>query len=134
MNYKEITTWESACKVHGIDPTALPEVSKLPAKFQQWLIDAYKLGVITEAINTDENGKIWIPDYNNDNQRKYFPWFEVEASKDKPSGFGFSITGCVDWSTNPGCGSRLCFDTREKVYHIQEHFEELFISFHLIKD
>ncbi len=61
MNYNKITTWEEACKVHGIDPKTLPDVSKLPVKFQQWLIDAYKLGVITEAINTDENGKIAFP-------------------------------------------------------------------------
>ena len=134
MNYKEITSWEAACKVHGIDPTALPEVSKLPVKFQQWLIDAYKLGVITEAMNTDEQGKVWVPDYNDTDQIKYFPWFEVKASEDKPSGFGFSNTHYGGWNALTDCGSRLCFDNSDKVFHIQKHFEELFISFHLIKD
>jgi len=134
MNYEKITTWKEACKIHGNDPTALPIVNHLPVKFQNWLISSFKLGIITEAINTDENGKIWIPDYSNTNQRKYFPWFEVKSTKDKPSGFGFSRSDFGDWRTLTHIGSRLCFDTSDKVYHIEKHFEQLFIDFHLIQE
>lgn len=134
MNYQNITTWEEACKVHNVNPTALPEVSMLPKKFQNWIINTYKMGVITEAINTDENGKIWIPDWNNHNQYKYFPWFEIKATKAKPSGVGFSSSLCDRWGTGTTVGSRLCFDTSEKVYHVQEHFEDIFIEMFLIKE
>jgi hypothetical protein len=134
MHYKKITSWEEACKVNGVDPSKLPDVSMIPVKFQNWLIATYKLGVITEAINTNEDGKIWTPDYNNPDQWKYFPYFEVEATESNPSGVGFSRSGYGDWDASAGVGSRLCFETREQVYHIQEHFKELFIQFHLIQE
>lgn len=134
MNYQNIKTWEDACKVHNVDPTKLPEVSMLPAKFQKWLIATYKMGVITEAINTKEDGKIWVPNWNDWNQYKYFPWFEIEATEDKPSGVGFSISDYGNWFTFTSVGSRLSFRNREQVYHVQEHFEDIFIEMFLIKD
>ena len=134
MNYQNIKTWEDACKVHNVDPTKLPDVSMLPAKFQNWIINTYKMGIITEAINTDEKGKIWIPNWNDSNQVKYFPWFEIKATKSKPSGVGFSDSRYGHWHTDATVSSRLCFSTREKVYHVQEHFKDIFIEMFLIKD
>lgn len=134
MNYQNIKTWEDACKVHNVDPKKLPEVSMLPVKFQNWLINTYKMGIITEAINTKEDGKIWIPNWNDSNQWKYFPWFEIKATKSKPSGVGFSDSDYDFWHSNSYVGSRLCFETREQVYHVQEHFKDIFIEMFLIKD
>lgn len=134
MNYQNIKTWEDACKVHNVDPTKLPEVSMIPAKFQDWLIATYKMGVITEAINTKEDGTIWIPNWNDWDQYKYFPCFEIKATEDKPSGVGFSASNYGGWRANTGVGSRLCFETREQVYHVNEHFKDIFIEMFLIKD
>ncbi len=133
MSYKKIKTWEDACKVHGIDPTKLPTVSKLPKKFREWIIATYKLGVITEAINTSR-GKIWTPNYFDANQTKYSPWFIIEATADKPSGSGFSYSSYDYWDTYSGVGSRLCFEKRDQVSHLQKHFKDLLIQFHLIQD
>lgn len=132
MNYKKIKTWEDACKVNNVKPTALPEVSMLPKKFQGWLVAAYKLGVVAEAINTDEDGKIWTPDWSNWDQWKYFPWFEVKATKEQPSGVGFSDSHYGGWYSGTGVGSRLCFSSKEQVEHIQEHFSDLYKEFLLI--
>jgi hypothetical protein len=132
MNYKEITSWEKACEVRGYDPNNLPDVSSLPVKFQKWLIANYKLGVITEAMNTREDGTVWTPDWSDYNQTKYTPWFEVDATKDKPNGIGFSVSFCHDWCTIAVVGSRLCFDDYKKVYHIQEYFKDLHLDQQLI--
>lgn len=134
MNYQNIKTWEDACKVHGINPTQLPEVSMIPKKFQDWIINTYKMGIITEAINTDENGKVWIPNWNDSNEYKYFPWFEIKATKAKPSGVGFSRSNYGDWRTGTDVGSRLCFDSSSKVNHVQKYFEDIFIEMFLIKE
>lgn len=124
MEYKKITTFKKACEVAKVDPNLLPEVSMLPEKYKKWLITAYKLGIITQAINTDQNGNVWEPDFTNSAQWKYYPYFWVD-----PSGFGFSGSdyGCTYAITD--LGSRLCFDIREKVYHVQEHFEDLYKEF-----
>lgn len=134
MNYQNIKTWEDACKVHGINPTQLPEVSMIPNKFKDWIINMYKMGVITEAINTDENGEIWIPNWNDSNELKYFPWFKIKATKTKPLGVGFSRSLCVYWYADAVCGSRLCFDDSNKVAHVQKYFKDIFIEMFLIKE
>jgi hypothetical protein len=134
MSYENIKTWEDACKVRNIDPTKLPELSMIPATFQKYMLAQYKLAVITEAINADENGKIWTPDWSNRSQWKYWPWFEIKADKNNPSGSGFSYLGYDHWNTNSFVGSRLCFDTEAKVKHIQKYFEELFLDQQLIRE
>lgn len=131
--YKKITTFEAACEVAKVDPNHLPVVSMLPEKYQAWLIANYKLAIITQAINTDENGKVWEPNYNDTDQWKYFPYFWVKASEEKPAGFAFSDSGYVNAYTYADLGSRLCFDTSEKVQHVQKHFEELYLDLLLIR-
>lgn len=134
MNYKKIKTWEDACKIHNIDPKKLPKVSMLPEKFQKWLIATYKMGVITEAINTKEDGTIWIPNWNDNSQYKYTPWFGIKATKKKPSGVGFSDSDYDFWGAGTVVGSRLCFETRDQVSHVQKHFKSIFIEMFLIKE
>jgi len=126
MNYKKIKTWEDACKVHKVNPKKLPNVKGLPEKFQNWLIATYKMGVIVEAINTDENGKIWTPDWSNTDQIKYQAFFGIKATKRKPSGVGFSYAYYVGWYTATVVGSRLCFETEEKTEHAQKYFKNIF--------
>ena len=132
MKYKTIKTFEDACVLKGYNPETLPNVSMLPEKFQKWITNTYKLGVITEAINTDENGKVWEPNYNDHSEYKYFPWFEVDADEENPAGVGFSYSFYDYWRTHTRVGSRLCFDSRDKVNHVQEHFEELYKEYLLI--
>ncbi len=132
--YKKITTFEAACEVAKVNPLHLPEVSMIPEKFQKWILANYKLAIITQAINTDEKGKVWEPNYNDSNQWKYYPYFWVEASEEKPSGFAFSHSLYDYGVTNASLGSRLCFDNSAKVDHIQEHFEELFLDLLLIRE
>jgi hypothetical protein len=126
MDYKQITTEEAAAAVHGrkinaLTPENLTELGVDP-KFQDWLIANYKLAVITEALNTDDRGKVWEPDWSNRSQWKYWPWFEIKADKNNPSGSYSHV------------GSRLCLETRDKVSQIQKYFKNLHIDQHLIRN
>ena len=128
FDYKSITSFEDACVKTNIQVT-IPDVSMIPEGLGRFIVAAYKLAIIFEAIN---NG--WIPDWNNWNQYKYFSWFEVNATKALSSGFGFSGSDydCTDARTV--VGSRLCTDTSEKALYIGKHFEELYKDYLLISE
>jgi hypothetical protein len=82
FDFRSIKSYEDACKHLNIDPANLPDVSNIPEEFRKSIISHYKLMIIYKAIN---NG--WVPDWNDWDQYKYFPWFRVLSS-----GFGFDYS------------------------------------------
>lgn len=128
FDFRSITSFEDACKKEGIDPLQLPDVSMVDPGMGKALIAAYKLFVIFKAINDG-----YVPNWNNDSEYKYFPWFYIKADETRPGGFGFSDSGCDRWRTAADCGSHLCTDTAEKALYIAKTFEDLYIDFFLIQ-
>jgi hypothetical protein len=131
MSKQLIKSFNEACKVLSISDS-LPDVSLLPEKHQKALISHYQLIIITQALNFQDAGKEWEPNWNNWNQLKYYAWFEVKASEEKPSGFGFSGSYCTRTSTYAGVGSRLCFKTRELAQYAAKTFIQLYQDYFLI--
>lgn len=89
----------------------LREIFKqLPEKQAKQQLANFDRGVITEAINMNEDGTRWIPDMSDSNQRKY--WLYVWCKKDPShaSGLGFSDPGYDDWCTAAIVGSRFAFN------------------------
>lgn len=121
FDFRTIKTFEDACRKENIDPEKLPDVSMLSEEFRKPVIANYKLQVIYKAIN---NG--WKPDWNNDNQWKYYPWYSVLSS-----GFGFSHSLYYYTYTLTDVGSRLCTDTSEKALYIAKQFEAEYIDYFL---
>ena len=119
---KKITTFETACLALGILAT-IPDFSAMPENLQSPMLAHYKLVIIAKAINGD-----WTPDWNNSNQYKYTPWFDMRSSA---SG-GFSYYVCDDWRTYSRVGSRLCFETREKAEYAGKQFEALYKEYFVI--
>jgi hypothetical protein len=126
FDYKTIKTFEDACKKENIDPEKLPDVFMIPESFRKAIINCYKLFIIFKAIN---NG--WIPDWNNSNQFKYYPWFKVLSSG---SGFDFSNSHSYYAGTATAVGSRLCTDTSEKAIYIGKQFGDEYAEFFLISE
>jgi hypothetical protein len=62
----------------------------------------------------------WIPDWNNSNEYKYYPYFKMGSS----SGVGFSSFGCDCWTTTSNVGSRLCFKSSDLAKHAGKLFEQ----------
>lgn len=121
-----IKTFEDACKAQNVNPELLPDVSVIPEKYQKRAIADYKLSVIADALNEG-----WEPDWSNSGERKYFPWFEVDADKANPSGFGFSDARYDYWDTGTIVGSRLCFKSSELALYAGKQFEQLYIDHQL---
>lgn len=103
-----------ACKRLKLDPKkCLPKISGMPTRYQQATVAVAKLFIITEAAN---EGKEF--DWNDYNQLKYRAWFDMEVSKNNPSGFRFRGTLYSYSAAAAGSGSRLCFFTNaDAEYH-----------------
>lgn len=123
----KVKNYEDACQALGLNPLALPDVCALPEKDREYVISNYKLVIITRALNEG-----WEPNWNDDSEYKYFPWFEVDADDERPAGFGFSGTFYDSWITYSTVGSRLCFKSSELALYAGKQFEELYIKQQLI--
>jgi hypothetical protein len=117
----QIKTFEEACTVQGIDPvTALPDVSGFPEQHRKALTATGKLFIIADALNEG-----WKPDWNNDDEYKYYPWFDLEKDEEhNPSGFRLDSVYCS--CTRSTVGSRLCFKNRAIANYAGTQFTDLY--------
>jgi hypothetical protein len=123
----KIKSFEDACAALGLDPSKLPIVDALPEKHQKAIVANYKLIIVAEALNEG-----WEPNWNNYSEWKYFPWFEVDASEEVPSGVGFSDSSYGGSASDAALGSRLCYRSSELALYAGEQFNELYKEAFLI--
>ena len=123
MNITEkVKSFEDACAVLGI-VSALPNLTGISEKHQKAILAHYKLVIIAEALNEG-----WIPNWDNDDEWKYYPWFVMGSA----SGVGFSYHDCGTWRSASSVGSRLCFKSRDLARYAGEHFEELYKDYFVL--
>ena len=77
--------------------------------------------IIKLLVQTLNEG--WTPDWSNENQWKYYPWFDMAGSS------GFRFDGCAYWGSGSTVGSRLCFKSRELAEHAGKHFTSVYKQF-----
>jgi len=123
---REVLSVKQAFKLLNLDLLKMPGVSKLPKRFRLWLEWLYKMAVVTEAFNTDENGKLWIPNYNDSSEYKYEIWWSVKADKKHPSGSGLSYYDYGNGTTCSYVPARLCFKNRDTAIFVGKHFAKEF--------
>ena len=113
---ERIKTFEDVMKHLGIDPEEFDD------RIEDMTPDeaAYvKLKHIAQALNEG-----WKPNWNDSNERKYHPWFDMRSA----SG-GFSFDGYGYWLTPSGVGSRLCFKSSELARYAGTQFESIYKDF-----
>lgn len=103
MNYKEIKSYEDACKALGLKPTS-DEVFNVFGQDAKTMAAYHKLAVITRAINEG-----WQPDWSNRREEKYEPYMYTNNA-----GLAFAGTDAAPSSTGTSIGSRLCFRDYER--------------------
>lgn len=125
----DLKTFEDACKILGIDPATVIA----PGTVQEdtaALVALAKLLIIVRAANRLVNeGKDWKPDWNDDDQYKYFAYFWM----DDKSSSGFQYDGFGYWGSVTVVGSRLAFKTSEAAEYIGNQFIELYKAFMVIE-
>jgi hypothetical protein len=114
---ENIKTFEDACKVLNLDPEKiLPDVSFVPQQHQAAITAATKLFIIANALNGG-----WKPDWNNLDQHKWFPWFDMEK--------GFRLCSVGYYYGLSSVGSRLCFRSKEIAKYAANQFLDLYKEF-----
>ena len=93
-----VKTFEDARKLTGRPD--VPDFSNLPTDMRKHFEAQYKMIVIAEALNEG-----WIPDWDNHNEYKYYPWFEMP-----PSSFAFNDSNYDNANANAGSRSHLCYN------------------------
>ena len=115
MNITErIKTYEDACDELGEQP--INEDLFRSAGFTEDEINYRKIKTITRALN-----EVWVADYTNDKQEKWWPWFKVSSS-----GFVFRDTIYYSSYADAGGGSRLCFKDSDLAEYAGKQFTELY--------
>lgn len=124
---KKVKTFEAACKIEGLDPKiVIPDFSNFPEKDKVAMVSHAKLIIIAKAINRVNNDdKEWIPDWNNWDEYKYYPWFEMGSP-------GFRSVDYGVWITYSALGSRLCFLSSEISDFMGDQFLQLYKDYYTI--
>lgn len=65
----------------------------------------------------------FVPDFSNEYQGKYFPWFRYDMKLMK---FVCSSVICSSLGANAYWGSRLCFKTYDRAEQFGKQFENLY--------
>lgn len=79
-----------------------------------------QIKLIAKALNEG-----WTPDWSNDNEYKYYPWFKMGS----PSGGGFSSYDCDYWIATSYIGSRLCFKSSDLAEYAGTQFTDIYKDF-----
>ena len=104
-----IKTFEDACR--ELDECPIELLANYPSD----VIDYKMACIICKALNEG-----WTPDWENTNQYKWFPWFNMKG------GFGFSFSPCTYPGTCASVGSRLCFKTEALANYAGKQFESIY--------
>lgn len=126
---KRIKTFEDACKTLKLDSKkVIPDFSCYPEKDKKAMEAHAKFIIIVRASNKlENNGKEWTPDWSNDNEYKYYPWFDMSKGSS-----GFRYDAYDDWHAVTGVGSRLCFKTEELAEYTANMFIDLYKAYFLM--
>lgn len=122
MNYKEIKSYEDACKVLGIQPISENAVAAFPKEDRKSMLAYHKLTIIARAINGG-----WKPVWNDRTQYKYYPIFFYENA-----GRSSAYTAYAASNANANVGSRLCFKTEAMSDYAAATFADLYTDFYCL--
>ena len=118
-----VKTFDDACQVLGINGEVISASLNDALGTDAASISAYaQLIIIARALNQG-----WQPDWSNQSEYKYFPWFKNK------SGFGLSYYVYAYWLTTTTVGSRLCFKTKKLAEYAATQFADLYNDFLTIK-
>lgn len=115
---ERIKTYVDACNEMGI-PIAPPRISEM----RDDELAYYKLKVITKVLNEG-----WKPDWRNNNERKYFPCFNV-----LPLGASCGLDplhSTLAWTYSPAhIGSHLVYKSQELAEYAAAQFKHIYEDF-----
>ena len=120
----KVDSFEAALEYLGRENNAC--MYGIPEKHAKAMVAMYKLITIAEAWNKADN---FVPDYDNTNQYKWFPWFQKLGT----SGFVCADTLPAASVAYASFGSRLCFKSSKRAAQFGKQFIDLWNDFLLFR-
>ena len=123
---ERVKSVEDAIKELGNDDVEVIQLNRMKSiGLQNHIIGNQELIVIAKALNEG-----WQPDWQNDNQYKYFPWFDMDASS---SAGRFSFNGSGAQNSFSNVGSLLCFKSKDLATYAGTQFLDIYKDFFTVK-
>lgn len=124
---KTIKTFKGACKFLDLDADkVIPNFSCYPKKDRESLESHAKLIIICDALNrSDNDNEEWFPDWSDDSQFRYQPYFNMKDSS------SFKYVDFGSWKADSFVGSRICFKTPELAEYAGKQFKNEFKTYFL---
>lgn len=123
---QEFASYEEAKKYLGLSDESLMTICGVNKHHEKALLALSKLFTIAEAWNKEDG---FVPDFSNENQYKYFPWFKYNKVAAR---FVYTVASWTATNANASVGPRLCFATRERALDFGKKFEGLYNDFLLM--
>lgn len=114
-----VKTFDDAYEMAG--RPRIPDFCEFSGADRSFFEHMWEMSIIVKALNEG-----WEPDWDNDNEPKYYPYFYMS-----PSGFAFSVTCNAFTPAAAGCGSRLRFRTSELARYAGEQFLDIWEAIQL---
>lgn len=113
-----VKSFEDACEIKGVLTSEILPFHCPKNSFQEALNAMSKMAVIIEVLNEG-----WTPNWNDSNQRKWYPLFDMRA------GFRFVGSAC-DWTdASSHLGSRFCLKSEELANYAGKQFGSIYKQF-----
>lgn len=99
---KRVKSYADACAIKGITPLTQEQFAFLPTDQQAALFSLHKIITVIEVVNES-----WQPDWNDYDEYKYYPWWDMETYEDDVPGSGFRFDDYGSGYAATCVGSRL---------------------------
>lgn len=132
--YQNITTVQAAYASEGLDYAAMHQpLTDIPDDIARGMVALMDATVVVRAINNDDKSQpSFVPDFNDDSQKKWGPW--TYGGSGDGSGSGFSLGG-TDWTftgTFTVGGARLALRDKARADHMWGYFSFLYKELWLV--
>lgn len=118
-----VKSYEDACAVKGSTPLTIDDFRQFPEEQREYLFAVHKDDVINEVLNEE-----WVPDWSDDDQYKYYPYFYWDEKA--AGGSGFSYYDFSYGRSDSHVGSRHVYKSRELAEYAGKQFIDIYNKLH----
>ena len=119
----KVKTFEDACQILGINPNNYKLIvdKNMGLDNLELVTNAFlKLAIITRCLNEG-----WKPNWDDDKETKYYPWFYMDNIRS----FGLHVVSCH--SSNSGVSGWLCFKNEDLCKYATKQFKDIYEAYML---
>lgn len=110
---EKINSYEDACAIKGIQPLTIDAFNQLPENQQSAAFSRHRVETVIEIL---KQGREF--DWNDYEQGKWFPYFDLETYNDGRENDGFVLDDVCHGYDLTFVGARLCSFSREDAKHV----------------